>query len=88
MIEYGFEEGKDFYSKMSKTSEQGGRPATDYEVSIDMAKEICMIQRTPEGKDFSSYLSESTGGRPSKEYDLSIDMAKEMRTDMWMTRIS
>lgn len=40
MCDYGFEEGKDFYSKMSKTSEQGGRPATDYEVSIDMAKEM------------------------------------------------
>lgn len=27
MTEYGFENGKDFYSKMSKTSETGGRPA-------------------------------------------------------------
>lgn len=25
MVEYGFEEEKDFYSKMSKTSETGGR---------------------------------------------------------------
>ncbi len=44
MAEYGFIEGKDFYSKMSKTSE-GGRPAVDYEVTIDMAKQICMILR-------------------------------------------
>ena len=29
MCEYGFEDGKDFYSKMSKTIETGGRPATD-----------------------------------------------------------
>lgn len=56
MCEYGFEEGKEFYSKMSKTSEQGGRPATDYEISMDMAKEICMIQRTPEGKKVRQYL--------------------------------
>lgn len=56
MCEYGFEEGKDFYSKMSKTSELGGRPSTDYEISISMAKEICMIQRTPEGKKVREYL--------------------------------
>ena len=30
MTEYGFSEGKDFYSKMSKTSESGGRPSVDY----------------------------------------------------------
>lgn len=56
MTEYGFSEGKDFYSKMSKTSEQGGRPATDYEISIDMAKQICMIQRSPEGKQIRQYF--------------------------------
>lgn len=58
MCEYGFTEGTDFYSKMSKTPEQNGRPATDYEISIDMAKEICMIQRTPEGKRVRLYLIE------------------------------
>lgn len=55
MTEYGFVEGTDFYSKMSKT-ENGGRPATDYEISVDMAKQICMIQRTPEGKAVRQYL--------------------------------
>ena len=44
MTEYGFEAGKDFCSKMSEST--GGRPAVDYEISIDMAKQICMIQRT------------------------------------------
>lgn len=55
MTEYGFVEGTDFYSKMSKT-ENGGRPSTDYEISVDMAKQICMIQRTPEGKQCRQYL--------------------------------
>lgn len=56
MCEYGFIEGTDFYSKSSKTSEIGGRPSIDYEISVDMAKEICMIQRTPEGKKVRQYL--------------------------------
>ena len=55
MVEYGFSEGMDFYSKMSKT-ENGGRPSKDYDISIDMAKQICMIQRTPEGKAVRQYL--------------------------------
>ena len=38
-----------------------------------------------EGKDFSSFLSESTGGRPATDHVLKLDMAKEIamiqRTD-------
>ena len=56
MCEYGFEENRDFRSKMSEST--GGRPATDYDINIDMAKEICMIQRTPEGKAVRMYLIE------------------------------
>lgn len=56
MCEYGFEEGKEYYSKMSKTSESGGRPSVDYDISVDMAKQICMIQRTPDGKAVRQYL--------------------------------
>lgn len=57
MAEYGFIEGKDFYSKMSKTPEStGGRPSVDYEVSVDMAKQICMIQRTEKGRIYRQYF--------------------------------
>lgn len=54
MCEYGFEEGTDFWSKMTEST--GGRPSTEYDVSMDMAKQICMIQRTPEGKECRQYL--------------------------------
>lgn len=50
--EYGFSEGSEFFPKKEKTSEQGGRPSTDYEISVDMAKQICMIQRTDKGKQY------------------------------------
>lgn len=56
MVEYGFTEGKDFYSFLSKTSETGGRPSTDHLLTIDMAKEICMIQRTDVGKKARQYF--------------------------------
>lgn len=54
-LEFGFEPNKDFFPKMEKTS-TGGRPQTDYEITIEMAKEICMIQRSPKGKEVRQYL--------------------------------
>ena len=56
MAEYGFTEGKDFYSFLSKTSETGGRPSTDHLLTIDMAKEIAMLQRTERGKQARQYF--------------------------------
>lgn len=54
--DYGFTEGEEFFTKKLETSEQGGRPATDYEITIDMAKEICMIQRTEKGRQIRQYF--------------------------------
>lgn len=54
MCEYGFESGKDFWTKMSEST--GGRPATDYEISVDMAKQICMIQRSEKGRRYCKYF--------------------------------
>ena len=54
MCDYDFEESKDFWTKMSKST--GGRPSTEYNLSVDMAKQICMIQRSPEGKQIRQYF--------------------------------
>lgn len=48
MCEYGFIEGQDFCSFLSEST--GGRPAQDAVLTLDMAKEICMIQRSEKGK--------------------------------------
>ena len=54
MVEYGSTEGKDFSSFLSEST--GGRPSTDHLLTIDMAKEICMIQRTEVGKQARQYF--------------------------------
>lgn len=56
MVEYGFVEGKDFQTILSEST--GGRPSTDHAVTFDMAKELGMIQRTPEGKRIREYFIE------------------------------
>ena len=56
MCEYGFTEGVDFYSNLSKTSEVGGRPSVDHLMTLSMAKEIAMLQRTDKGKEVRRYF--------------------------------
>lgn len=54
MCEYGFTEGQDFCSFLSEST--GGRPAQDAVLTIDMAKELCMIQRNEKGKLARQYF--------------------------------
>ena len=54
MAEYGFIEGEDFSTFLSEST--GGRPAIDHLIKIDMAKELCMIQRTEKGKQARQYF--------------------------------
>lgn len=79
MTEYGFESGKDFYSKMSKTSETGGRPAVDYQISVDMAKQICMFQRSEKGKQYRQYFIdlEKAWNTPEQIFARALKMADQ-----------
>ena len=54
MVEYGFTEGEDFCSILSEST--GGRPSTDHQLTIPMAKELCMIQRNERGKQARQYF--------------------------------
>ena len=77
MKEYGFSEGKEFFPKLGETSEQGGRPQTDFEISVDMAKQICMIQRSPEGKQIRQYFIdlENAWNTPEQIFARALKMA-------------
>lgn len=60
MVEYGFTEGQDYTSKNRRVQDSLGREreATDHVISLDMAKEISMIQRTDKGKQARAYFLE------------------------------
>lgn len=63
MCEYGFSEGEDFnpvnFDRVQNEGErQVKREITDHQLTIDMAKELCMIQRNEKGKYFRQYFIE------------------------------
>lgn len=81
MCEYGFSTENDYSEVIVKNDEnsKGGRPATDYEISVDMAKQICMIQRTPEGKAVRQYLIdlEKAWNTPEQVFARALKMADQ-----------
>ena len=68
MMGYGFTENVDFIGFSEKTEKLGGRPKIDHALTLDMAKEISMIQRTEKGKQARQYFIEV-----EKEYKKQIN---------------
>lgn len=54
---FGFVEGQDYevFDNFIKNP-QGGRPTTEYALSIDMAKELCMIENNERGREARRYF--------------------------------
>lgn len=59
MCEYGFEPEKDYSTFLTNRSDGlAGKPRTDHILTLDMAKQLCMIQRTEKGRTFREYFIE------------------------------
>lgn len=57
MCEYGFSEDVDYCSILrNRCDGLPGKPLTDHQITIDMAKELCMIQRNERGKQARQYF--------------------------------
>ena len=72
MCEYGFEEDIDFSILKSSNPNGGIAKIDDYVITIDMAKEISMIQRTEKGKQTRLYFIECE--KKLKEVDVKANL--------------
>ena len=85
MCEYGFEEGKDFnLLKNERVQMEGNRMVTrevnDHQITIAMAKELCMLQRSEKGKQFRKYFIqvEEAWNTPEQVMARALQMANRM----------
>lgn len=68
MAEYGFTENIDWRRVSQKCPTLGGeQDIVDYQISVDMAKQICMIQRSEKGKQYREYFLALEGAWNSPE---------------------
>lgn len=57
MLEYGFSEGESYCTILCNRSDGlPGKPLTDHQLTVPMAKELCMIQRNDRGKQARQYF--------------------------------
>lgn len=57
--EYGFQENQDFLSFAQNCAKpQGGRKSTEYHITLDMAKELAMVERNEQGRAARRYFIE------------------------------
>lgn len=96
MTEYGFAEGTDFNPLKNEQvrlegSREVRRELVDYQISVDMAKQICMIQRTEKGRQYRQYFldlekawntPEQVFARALKMADREIEKLKSSNADL------
>lgn len=77
MSAYGFTENIDYFT-VSKNLENGGR-TIEHEISVDMAKQICMIQRSEKGKQYRQYFLdlEKAWNTPEQVFARALKMADQ-----------
>lgn len=66
---YAFEENLDFIITICKSS--GGRPSKEYHLTIDMAKELSMVERNEKGREIRQWFIERENKLAKQEMSIS-----------------
>lgn len=82
-LQYGFEENIDYFTGVKKftvVNNGATRELEDYALKIDMAKEICMLQKSDKGRQYRKYFIEVEKrykeGVSTNAYITEMDIAK------------
>ncbi len=75
-LQYGFQENTD-YVGCKEFNTQARQELQDYQISVDMAKQICMIQRSEKGKQYRQYFLdlEKAWNTPEQIFARALKMA-------------
>lgn len=92
--EYGFIENQDFISfTENSVKPQGGRRSKEYHITLDMAKELAMVERNEQGRAARRYFIECEkklhqAQRPSEKKQLPATVKRRIRNreDLSFTR--
>jgi anti-repressor protein len=80
MCEYGFADGKSYWTFLSDRSDGlPGKQPTDHALTISMTKEICMLQRSSKGKECREYFisCEDAWNSPDKIMERALQIAHQ-----------
>ncbi len=95
--EYGFQENQDFIFateiSVAKNSKRGGHNKVEYHITLDMAKELAMVERNEQGRAARRYFIECEkklheAQRPSEKKQLPAKIKRRIRNreDLSFTR--
>ncbi|WP_375627571.1 MULTISPECIES: antA/AntB antirepressor family protein [unclassified Bartonella] len=77
--EYSFQKNQDFVSFTQKrVKPKGGRPSTEYHITLDMAKELSMVERNEKGRQARRYFIECE----KKLKNQAVDYDNDTRFDL------
>jgi anti-repressor protein len=79
---FDFQDGVDFFSILREST--GGRPSTDYHISLSMAKELCMVENNDQGRKIRQYFIsvEHAWNTPAMVMARSLRLADKMIRDL------
>ena len=93
MREYGFTEGTDFLTVNKNVRRADGaempQVQTDHQITLSMAKELCMLQRSEKGKQFRQYFIsvEEAWNKPEAVMARALQMANRKMDQLMQVNV-
>lgn len=91
ITKYGFTEGADFITEVisqSGKNPSGGRPELEYHLTLDMAKELAMVENNPMGREARRYFIECERSAISSRAAINVPTPTDPAWAAWLSLAS